>query len=107
VVAYTADHGEEFQDHGAWGHADTLYEELLHVPFALRAPGIAPRRVAQDVDLVDLAPTLLDLFGLRPRPRSGRSLAPLLRGGAPERPTYAETSHTHDRNQKVSVREGR
>jgi arylsulfatase A-like enzyme len=109
VVAYTADHGEEFKDHGAWGHADTLYEELLHVPFALRAPGISPRRVADKVCLVDLAPTVLDLLGIPP-PASfqGRSLAPLLRGGAlSEQPTYAETSHTHDRNQKIAVREGR
>src|SRR5262249_7639832 len=75
VGAYTADHGEEFKDHGAWGHADTLYEELLHVPFALRVPGTAPRRLQDKVCLVDLAPTLLDLFGL-PAPDSfqGRSL---------------------------------
>lgn len=109
VVAYTADHGEEFQDHGAWGHADTLYRELLHVPFALRGPGLTPRRVEQPVCLVDLAPTVLALLGL-PAPASfqGRSLVPLLRGGGlPQQPCYAETSHTHDRNQKVAVREGR
>ena len=109
VVAYTADHGEEFKDHGAWGHADTLYEELLHVPFALRAPGLAPRRIPEKVCLVDLAPTVLDLFGIRaPAAFQGRSLVPLLRGGRlSEEPTYAETSHTHDRNQKIAVREGR
>jgi arylsulfatase A-like enzyme len=109
VVAYTADHGEEFKEHGAWGHADTLYEELLHVPFALRVPGVPPRRLPEKVCLVDLAPTVLDLFGL-PVPASfqGRSLAPLIRGGKlPEQLTYAETSQTHDRNQKVAVREGR
>ena len=46
LIAYTADHGEELKDHGGWGHAHTLHEELLHVPFALRIPGAGARRVA-------------------------------------------------------------
>ena len=86
LVVFTADHGEEFLDHGGWEHGHTLYDELLHVPLILRQKGrIAPRAVSAPVGLVDLAPTLCAQCGL-PRPKSftGRDLAPLLRGEAIE-----------------------
>jgi arylsulfatase A-like enzyme len=106
VIAYTADHGEEFRDHGFWTHSRTLYEELVHVPFALRVPGLPPRRISQSVSLVDLAPTLLEALGVSAPPTfQGRSLMPLLNGRAiPNRPVFSETVLTSDRNQIVSVR---
>lgn len=106
VIAYSADHGEEFKDHGYWSHGHTLYEELLHVPFAVRVPGFAARRIPQAVSMVDLAPTLLDALGIRSPPSfQGRSLLPLLRGGTlAETPVFAETILTPDRNQLVSLR---
>ncbi|MDX1385223.1 MAG: sulfatase-like hydrolase/transferase, partial [Thermoanaerobaculia bacterium] len=55
---------EELLDHGWWGHAWTLHEEVLRVPLLLRSPGLAPRRVDTAVSLVDLLPTLLALAGL-------------------------------------------
>lgn len=109
VLAYTADHGEELRDHGSWHHGGTLYEEVIHVPFALRAPGLPGRRVRQTVSLLDLAPTLLALLGVDAPPGfQGRSLVPLMRGGTlPEAPVYAETALTKQRHHLVSVREGR
>ncbi len=82
LVAFTADHGEEFRDHGWLGHERSLYQELLHVPLALRGPGVpAGARIAAGVSLVDLAPTLLDLAGVTvPGVMQGSSLAPLLAG---------------------------
>ncbi|MGB0684674.1 MAG: sulfatase [Planctomycetota bacterium] len=80
IIAVTSDHGDEFLEHGDRGHHHTLYEEVIHVPLVLRAPGIAPAgvRVGGTVSNIDLAPTLLDLAGLEPWPnRSGSSLAPL------------------------------
>ena len=68
AVLLTADHGEEFFDHGGWKHGFTLYEEMLRIPFVLRLPASAAaaargRTVATPVDQVDIAPTLLALAG--------------------------------------------
>ena len=64
IVVVTASQGEELLDHGWWGHAWTLHEEVLRVPLLLRAPDISPQRVSEAVSLVDLLPTLLILSGL-------------------------------------------
>jgi arylsulfatase A-like enzyme len=93
VVALVADHGEEFDDHGGTDHGRTLYREVLRVPLVIRAPGIAPRRVGDDVGAVDILPTLLELLGVARRPEriEGRSLVPAMRGEALEpRPILAE-----------------
>jgi arylsulfatase A-like enzyme len=67
IVIVTADHGEEFMEHGSIVHTKTLYDELLHVPLILRGPGV-PRgvRVRSIASLIDIAPTVLALVGLRP-----------------------------------------
>jgi arylsulfatase A-like enzyme len=65
VICVTADHGEEFGEHGFLGHADTLYPEVLHVPLLLKlARGErANTTFADPVSLIDLAPTLLTVAG--------------------------------------------
>ena len=81
AVLLTADHGEEFLDHGGWKHGFTLYEEMLHIPFVLRLPAGrgAGRTIATAVDQVDIAPTLLALAGAGPGPDlPGRDLRALL-----------------------------
>ena len=42
LVIVTADHGDEFLDHGGKGHMHTLYDELVHVPLVMWAPGRLP-----------------------------------------------------------------
>jgi len=79
-VVVTADHGEEFRDHGGLGHARSLYEEMVHVPLVIRGPGI-PRgvRVKTPARHIDVAPTLLDVLGLPAEPtHRGTSLMPLV-----------------------------
>ncbi len=66
VLLVTADHGEEFRDHGGLYHGSSLYEEQVHVPLLLRVPGLASRRIAAPVQLVDVAPTLLGLLDVPP-----------------------------------------
>jgi hypothetical protein len=90
-VVVTADHGEEFQEHGGMLHARTLYDELLRVPLVVSGPGVpAGVRVAQQVPLVDVAATLLEAAGLDPGDLDGRSLAPFWRSaGEPPRPALA------------------
>ncbi len=79
VVVITADHGEEFGEHGGRFHGAHLYEEVAHVPLMIRIPGVTPRRVSKPVSSVDLASTLGQLCGLAPHadPTQGKSLLPL------------------------------
>jgi arylsulfatase A-like enzyme len=84
VVILTADHGEEFWDHGGFEHGHTLYSELIHVPLIIKAPrsaGIEPRTINAQVRVLDTFPTVFDLCELPlQRTFSGRSMLPLMRG---------------------------
>jgi arylsulfatase A-like enzyme len=60
------DHGEAFGQHdGNYGHTFQLYEENIHVPLLIAAPGLIERqiRTRQVVSLIDTAPGVLDLIG--------------------------------------------
>lgn len=82
VVVLTADHGEEFKDHGGHYHGSSLYDEQVRVPLIFSVPGAAPQRIAAPVSTVDLAPTLLKLVGVKPPPSmSGHDLRPAIFGG--------------------------
>lgn len=77
----TADHGEELGDHGGAAHGRYgMFQEEIHVPLLIALPGVAPRRVAQDVSHDDVAATLAALFGACGPGFRGRSLVPALRG---------------------------
>ncbi len=80
VILLTADHGEEFFEHGRAMHTQN-FDECLRVPFILRPPG--GRAGTSDViaSLVDVVPTLLDFCGTAPELTQGVSLAPLVTGG--------------------------
>lgn len=83
IVIVSADHGEEFREHGGVYHGFTLYEEQIRVPLLVRAPGLRAARVAAPVELVDLAPTVLGMLGLPPPPTMrGDDLRGLLAGDA-------------------------
>ncbi len=65
IIVYTADHGEEFGEHGHFSHGGKIIPELLHVPLIIVGDGIKRGVVVEeDVSHLDLAPTLLDLLGL-------------------------------------------
>ena len=60
----TADHGDEFGEHGKFGH-QTLYDGVVRVPLIITGPGIqGGTLVRQQVSLIDLAPTIGDLVGI-------------------------------------------
>ncbi len=76
VVLFTSDHGEAFFEHGRCFHIDTLYREIVHVPYLVRVPGLPPRRVRGVVAAsVSVARTLLDIVGLSDDAVAGPSLA--------------------------------
>ncbi len=80
AIIVISDHGDEFWDHGDVGHAQAPHQELVHVPFIVRAPGLLPtgRVVDTDVEAMDLAPTVLDLAGLPvPESMQGYSVLPV------------------------------
>ncbi len=84
LLVFTADHGEEFLDHGRMFHGQSVYGELTQVPLMMRWPGVLPAgRVVQEVvQTIDLMPTLLEISGLKPPAEvQGQSLVPLLDGG--------------------------
>jgi arylsulfatase A-like enzyme len=60
LIVLTADHGEEFQEHGSWWHGTTLYDEQTHVPLLMKPAGGGVRgRVVEDlVSSIDILPTI-------------------------------------------------
>jgi arylsulfatase A-like enzyme len=68
LLLVTADHGEEFLEHGGWWHGTTLYDEQLRVPLIARLPGgqRAGTRVPWQVRQVDIAPTIARAGGISP-----------------------------------------
>jgi arylsulfatase A-like enzyme len=95
VVVVTADHGEEFGDHGRLEHTRTFYEEMMRVPLVIADPGLGAGRIVEaQVGLVDLFPTLLDLLAVRYEGLvQGISLRPALEGRPlPEREMVGEAS---------------
>lgn len=97
TVIVMSDHGEAFGVHEFAGermffHGQTLYNELIHVPLAIRVPGQAGRKVENVVELIDLAPTIAALFGVPPsKTWRGRSLVPAIEGKElPAKPAFSE-----------------
>jgi choline-sulfatase len=98
LVIITADHGEGFLDHGRLFHSgDLVYDELMRVPLVMRCPKIIPAgtSVGEQVRLIDVMPTVLDVTGVYDAGAAGdslrldldmqgRSLVPLLLGDPEE-----------------------
>lgn len=94
TVVLLSDHGEQFQEHGQFVHAD-IYNEVMHVPLIVLHPDLpAGRRVSRPVEVVDVAPTLLGLSRVRAEvAMSGTSRIPELLGeasAAPSATAYTE-----------------
>jgi arylsulfatase A-like enzyme len=81
LIVVFADHGEELYDHDCYFyHITSIHGSVLHVPLVFRLPGTVPGnlRVPGVVELIDLAPTVLNLLGIPASPAfQGRSLRPL------------------------------
>jgi arylsulfatase A-like enzyme len=93
VFAVTADHGEEFIEHGARYHyPENLPEQLIHVPLLLRAPELPGMRLQELFSLIHLAPTLLQAVDVRvPDSFQGRSRwEQITTANLPSEPTITE-----------------
>ena len=81
LIIVTADHGEEFFEHGQKGHRATLYDESILVPFIVRGPEVTsrPNGIDNAVSLTDIAPTVLGMLSMaRHHEMRGFDLGPLL-----------------------------
>ena len=91
-LLFTADHGEEFMEHGAMGHSTKLYQESIRIPLLWIGPGVPRgRRIDALAGLIDLLPTLVEVLDL-PSPDAayqGRSLRQLW-ADEPEGPRWRE-----------------
>ncbi len=108
VVIVSADHGEAFGEHQCFRHGFELWDVLTHVPFMIRAPGLAPRRIDTPRSAVDMAPTILDLFGLPKDPAmEGESLVPEMRGAAaPARDVVLDLPRTTNSDRRRALIRG-
>ncbi|HEY2735619.1 MAG TPA: sulfatase, partial [Polyangiales bacterium] len=94
IVVITADHGEEFHEHGGVYHGSSLYQEQVHVPLIFVVPGVAPLRRTLPVESIDIAPTLLALLGIERAPTMrGVDLRPALLGRETARPVFSAVIH--------------
>lgn len=98
TVVFLSDHGEEFFEHGGLEHADTLYNEVLQVPFIIWLPEQVGREIKKPVNLVDLMPTLLAALEIEHSSSqqqtnllSDKALSPLFFEGAHDRTIRAWT----------------
>jgi len=111
LVIVTADHGEEFLEHGNDSHGRSTYEEVLRVPFLVYWQGKVPAGAMYDgtVRLIDVMPTIPALLGMKPPNEiQGRSFAAQLvkpTDPEPERQLFAQV--VQDSFELEMVRDGR
>ena len=93
LVVITSDHGEEFDDHGSWGHGHSIFQELIGVPLMFHMPGRLPggRRIEHTVSTMNIPQTVLDIAGVEGAlaRAEGRSLLPDMLGATPVGPQVA------------------
>src|SRR5688572_19677045 len=79
-LSFLSDHGDMMGEHGLW-YKNTAFEPSTRIPLIFSGPGVAERRIAETVSLLDLGPTLAGLAGIPALdvPSDGRDLAPLIR----------------------------
>ncbi len=108
IVIVTSDHGEEFGEHNMTRHGFEVWETLVHVPLMIAAPGAKPRRIDALRSAVDLAPTILDFFGLPSDPSfEGTSLVHEIYGGPiVERDVVVDLPMTSDNGRRRAILHG-
>lgn len=87
MIIFTADHGDEFFEHGVKGHRKNLFDTTLEVPLCIKFPNNkwAGVQISRQVGIVDIVPTFLDYLDIEPANLlQGRSLLPLIEGENPK-----------------------
>jgi len=82
LLIYTSDHGDMLRSHRIHNKGPAVFDEITRIPLLVRWPGQAPAASVcpHPASHIDLAPTLLDYFGLPAAPRlEGKSMLPVFR----------------------------
>jgi arylsulfatase A-like enzyme len=107
IVVLFSDHGESLGEDPRLpdNHGTVAYQALVHVPIAIRIPGVAASRIAETVGLVDLPPTLLGLLGIDGAmgPLDGADLAPFFLGAPPALQPTGRAFVIHESEQRAVV----
>ena len=65
IFIITADHGEEFREHGDLGHSEKLYDELLHIPLLFYGKGVKKQSIDKIISLINLVPTIFYFLDMK------------------------------------------
>lgn len=107
IFILTADHGEEFYEHGGIDHGHTLYDEVIRVPLIISLPDMEKeRKINNQVANIDLMPTIFDLLGVNPeesvqKQMAGISLLPFMEGSGSPQDVYPETDYRYATSQRA------
>ena len=92
VIVVLGDHGEQLGEHREQAHGFFVYDAAVQIPLVMAGPGIAPRVVSNQVRIVDVMPTVLDLVGVAiPGEVQGATLRPTLAGQPMDLLAYSES----------------
>lgn len=111
IVVVLGDHGESLGEHEEQQHGFFVYDATVRIPLIIAGPGVSPREIADQVRIVDVMPTILDLVKIDVPPAvQGRSLLPLVRGGRLDLVALSETwypRHHYGWSELTAIRDGR
>ncbi|HEV2984094.1 MAG TPA: sulfatase-like hydrolase/transferase [Vicinamibacterales bacterium] len=111
VVIVLGDHGESLGEHGEEQHAFFVYDATVRIPLIMAGPGLPARVVTDQVRIIDVMPTLLEVLGVDvPKAVQGRSLLPLARGERLDLVALSETwypRHHYGWSELTAIRDGR
>lgn len=107
VIVVTADHGETFGEHGMYRHGFELWQPLIRVPLFFFVPGVSPHTIDTPRSAIDIAPTMLDLFGQKDASLTGKSLVPEVLGAEAEpRDVVVDLPKTSDNDKRRALVHG-
>lgn len=111
VVVVLGDHGESLGEHDELQHAFFVYDSTVRIPLVIAGPGVPAREIPDQVRIVDVMPTLLDLLKIGIPPAvQGLSLLPLAHGGRMDLVALSETwypRHHYGWSELTAIRDGR
>jgi arylsulfatase A-like enzyme len=103
LIVITADHGEQFWEHGEFGHGANLFDELIRVPLIIYNSEYKNIEIDEPVSLLDVSPTILDLLDISDNKTfQGTSLIPIIKGNKKSSGVISETFGKG--KQKISYR---